>query len=763
MHPTRGLSLFVGATLICLGLTAASLRAQGRIIIEPPVRPAPRPGPGQTKLILKALNVHAEITDGVAVTTVSQTFQNPHRRQVEGVYIFPLPDDVAVGEFSMTVNGKTLHGEVLDADTARKTYEDIVRRMRDPGLLEYLGSRLFRARIFPIPPRGQVDVRLNYSQTLTEQAGLGLYRHPLRSGSQDTHTIDRLAVSVKLKSTLPLTTVFSPSHECDLTQPSDHEATVSYEATRVRPERDFLLYYQRKDATFGLALLTHRGAGEPGTFLLRVSPRVELDADQVLPKDIAFVIDTSGSMAGDKLAQAKRALTFCINNLGRDDRFNIYAFSSEVHPFRDRLVPANDDIKQAATDFADKLKSIGGTNIDAALRAALEDDPRDEQRVYLIVFLTDGQPTVGITDPQQIRDNVMKQNSRQVRFHVLGVGSDVNTHLLDKLAEATRGARDYCTEREDLELKLSNFVMRLAHPVLTDLILLIDGVQTSSVYPQQLPDLFRGNDLVVLGRYEGHGPASVRLKGNVRGGSHTIGYEGVFSKIETANDFLPRLWANRKVAYLLDQIRLHGRNKELIDEVVRLAKRYGIVTPYTSALILEDGTQVAGRELPPGTRRSSGGRSGSGGMYGGGRTGGVRRGRAGGGSTSDAERGGLMGPDKAVGQGAVLRSRELQYRKLAEVAPDASAAASAGSPAVRHVGDKAFMLVAGRWTDTTWDQKTEPHKITAFSDEYFELLAQHEQKEQLKKYLSLGDHLLIVLADRVYEIVPPEQQESSDE
>lgn len=752
---TQRVSLsLVTVLLVFFGGVFSTAHAQGLLyvdpetarILPPPERHIPWPGPtpGQTTLTLKRLNVQTTITDGVAVTTVAQEFQNPWAQQIEGTYVFPLPADVAVGDFSMTVGDKTLQGEVLDANKARATYEEIVRKLRDPGLLEYIGGRMFRARVFPIPPNSNVAIRLQYTQTLTETGGLGLFQHPLRCASANQPTIEQIAVSATLRSSLPLTTVFCPSHTCDILRPGDKEAKVSYEATNTRPERDFVLYYQRRDADFGLVMLTHRAAGEDGTFMLRISPRVDLSATDVLPKDIAFVIDTSGSMAGDKLVQTQKALTFCINSLRPEDRFNIYAFSTEVHPLRDKLVTADADVKTAAVKFTSELAATGGTNINNALLAALADNPQDAQRVYLVVFMTDGQPTVDVTDPAQIRKNVLEKNTQQTRFHVFGVGTDVNTTLLDSLADATRGARDYCTEKEDLELKLSAFVGRLAAPVLTDLKLTIDGVKTYDIYPSTLPDLFRGNDLVVLGRYGGEGTASVRLVGQVRDKRQELGYEGHFPKLGDDNAFLPRLWANRKVAYLLDQLRLHGDNKELVDEVVRLATRYGIVTPYTAALITEDSLAAgmsaspslirvlrAAPTLPPPMMAP--------GMPAGGQAARHRYDRAGG-----------------SGRAAVQQSVAVAQQKDAATAdavdvPAETLWSDGEAPQMRRVDEKTFILHDQRWTDAAWDEKQTPTKIEAFSTEYFALL---KEQPELRKYFALGPQVLVVLGDRVFETVP---------
>ncbi|MBI5863734.1 MAG: VWA domain-containing protein [Planctomycetes bacterium] len=743
MNASRGLA---GRPILGLAFTLAIVAVgygQGTIVIREPV-PHPRfpQRVTTTPLTVKYQRINVEITDGVAVTNVQQTFLNPLGTQVEGTYVFPLPDDVAVGDFSMTIDGKTLKGEVLEKDKARQTYEEIVRRTRDPGLLEFLGNRLYQASIFPIRPGGQLDVRIQYSAPLQEQGGLGSYQHPLRTQAQTAGTIDELSILVKLHSTQPLTSVFCPTHTCAISRPNDRDATVSFEQTHFRPERDFVLYYQRSDSQFGLSLLTHRQAGEDGYFLLRLSPRVELADAQIQPKDIAFVIDTSGSMNGEKLAQTKRALKFCINSLRAGDRFNIFGFSTDVRSFRESLVSVDDELKSAAVQYADKLEAVGGTNIHQALLAALAADPRDASRPYLIVFMTDGQPTVDVTDPNQILKSVAEKNAQRVRFHVFGVGTDVNTHLLDKLAEDTRGARDYCVEGEDLEIKLGGFVGRLSSPVLTDLKLALEGLGATDVYPQQLPDLFRGGDLVVMGRYRESGQRLVRLSGQLRGERKQLDFEGDFSAKQIGNDFLPRLWANRKVAFLLDEIRLRGSNKELVDEVVRLAKRFGIVTPYTSSLILEDDRPVAAGPPPimprrPGKAAPAGGRGGGGVIGGGGRFGGAE-------PASPA----------ASGEAAVQLSRRLRDAKSKEsIVPAESQDEEAGLQR-RSVGDRTFVLEDGRYTDLSWDRKAKPERVVAFSDAYFELLRKHEA---LAKYLALGDRVLVVLDGKAYEIVPAEK------
>jgi Ca-activated chloride channel family protein len=745
-------------TILVAAFSGTCAFAQGTVIIPEPV-PHPRwPNRVTTRpLELKYQRVDVQITDGVAVAEVTQTFRNPLPQPIEGTYVFPLPDDVAVGEFSMMVDGKTLRGEVLDKERARQTYEQIVRRARDPGLLELLGSRLYQASIFPIPPGGALGVKLQYSHPIPERGGLGLFRHPFRFDPHASGPVDELMVVVRLTSTLPLTSVFCPSHKCEVVRPNDHEATITFEQPQAMPDRDFALYYERKDAQFGLSLLTHRPAGEAGYFLLRISPRIELADDQVLPKDVAFVVDASGSMAAQKIEQARRALTFCINSLAPRDRFNVFSFATDVKPFRDTLVPADGEIRSAALEFVSKLTAVGGTNINDALLAALASDPRDDARPYMIVLITDGEPSVAVTDPDQILKNVEARNSRRVRFHVLGVGSKVNTHLLDKLAEINRGTRDYCTENEDLELKLSAFVSRLASPVLTDIRIVLDRLNATDVYPRTPPDLFRGDDVLVLGRYDGEGQRLVKVEGRARGESRVLTYEGEFPRMARENDFLPRLWATRKVAYLLDQIRLHGESRELKDEVVRLATRHGIVTPYTSALILEDERMLAGQPTQPvrrvyrieAERRAAPQARARYGAEDEGRFGKEGGARFGGGSIAPGA--------AATGEAAVEASKDLrQLQALGYMSDDADAVRSArgDSPQpIRHVGEKTFVFDAPtqRYLDSTWDGKLEPRKVVAFGDEYFALLA---EKPELAPFFALGERVLVIVDGVAYETVP---------
>ena len=254
-----GITLLAGASTEVLG--------DGFIVIERPIprpilppRPPrpPRPPPRLVPLAVKNHRVTCDITDGVAVIRIDQTFYNPNPRQVEGTYIFPLDDDIAVTGFSMFVGGREVKGEILDRDEARRIYESIVARMRDPALLEYAGTRMYRARIFPIPASGEVRVKLDYSQILTIDGGLVRYRYPLSTEKFSSKPLEQVSVLVNIDSKTPMKSVFCPTHTMSIVRKTDHQASASFEASNVKPDRDLVLYYTLSREDFGLALLTYR-------------------------------------------------------------------------------------------------------------------------------------------------------------------------------------------------------------------------------------------------------------------------------------------------------------------------------------------------------------------------------------------------------------------------------------------------------------------------------------------------------------------------
>lgn len=551
-------------------------------------------------IVYQRLNI--EIREQAAVTKVVQEFRNHTSNPLEAYYLFPLPKDAGVENFAMWVDGKKVEGEVVEANKARTVYEDVVRRLKDPGLLEHMGQNLWRVRVYPVPANGTQKIEISYSELVPSDAGVAEYRYPLRAGNKAFTTEQDFTVNVELHSQIPLKSVYSPAHDVSVSKKGDHKAVVSFEQTKYPLNRDFSLFWTVSEKDIGLSTLFHRPDKEDeGYFLALISPPSEPEVRNRVPRDVVFVVDTSGSMQGEKMEQAKGALKYCLNSLEKEDRFAVVEFSTSVRAFKDELAKADKNHIQEAVEWVDELTAKGGTAIDDALRAALQ-LRSDDNRNFTIVFLTDGLPTIGETNIGAILKNVDNRNTASTRIFTFGVGDDVNTHLLDQLAERTRSASVYVRANENIETKVSSFYAKVSHPVLTDLALKVvgDKVKLEQIYPPKLPDLFHGGQLTVLGRYKGDGDVVLRLTGSVGEEKRTFDHEVKFPKKETDHEFVSGIWARRKVGYLLDQIRINGEKSELVDEVVRLAKRYGIATPYTSYLVVPDEPQVA--QQTPGAR-----------------------------------------------------------------------------------------------------------------------------------------------------------------
>lgn len=572
-------------TLALIPVLAAAATAQGLVIpTEPDVPP----------LALTRHKVTVDIDHQAAVTTVEQVFQNNTERQLEAQYVFPVPKGAVLTRFTMLVNGKEQEGALVEKNEARRIYNQIVSRAQDPGLLEYIGSDVFRANIFPILPRSQQVITLRFSQIVPAEGSLVSYTYPVRASAKRGPTVHgEFSIEATLKSPAPLRNLYSPSHAVSISRKNDREARATFQARGAALDRDFQLFWGMDPKEVGLHVVTYRpDPSQPGYFMMLVSPDSERQAKRIIERDIVFVMDVSGSMAGEKIKQARNALKYCINSLNDGDRFNIVPFSSFAEPWKKELVGAAAERKNALA-FADSLLAQGGTDIAGALDAATS-FARTPSRPYYVMFMTDGKPTLGeTTDPKAILKKAEKAKG-DVRLFTWGVGYDVDTQLLDAMAETCGGVSEYVRPEEDIEAKVSAFYAKASRPVLTGLELAVvgDKVQLMNFMPRAIPDLHAGSQLVLMGRYTGTGDVALRLTGRVNEAAETFTYEASFSAEDRRHAFLEPLWAKRRIGVLLDQIRLHGESKELVDDVIRLSKEFGIQTPYTSYLILEDGRQM---------------------------------------------------------------------------------------------------------------------------------------------------------------------------
>src|SRR4051812_36906684 len=506
------LFLFAACALITGLFSAISVPAQG--IIVPivcdfrPCRPIPRPMPLPNVLPVKSIHLDTKINGQVATTHVEQIFTNNTQYTLEGTYFFPIPDAASIVEFAIWENGKRLSGEVRSREEARRIYDEIVRRQKDPGLLEYAGKDLFQASIFPIPANSDKKLELTYTQILKAESGTVSYRYPLGTGrnvympnpydgsfARSPQKFGSVSGRVEIIGKEALRNIYSPSHQLDVKRSGETKAVISFETNN--NDNDFQLFYGLSQEDFGLSLLTYREAGKDGYFLLMLSPKDNISENELVNKDIVFVLDTSGSMADEgKMDKARAALLFGIRTLRDGDRFNIINFAGEEHLMERDLINADASGKKRAEEFIKKLQPNGGTNINDSLTASLKQFDKNE-RPKMLVFMTDGLPTVGETNVEKIIANLKQSKNVDVRIFPFGFGYDVNTALLDRIGSENSGISDYIQPKEDLEVKVSNFFSRVSSPVLSDLDIDWSGVDVDMMYPRRLTDLFRGGQVAL--------------------------------------------------------------------------------------------------------------------------------------------------------------------------------------------------------------------------------------------------------------------------
>ena len=766
--------LLVAMCLVCL--SSSSALAIGLMIPDDArVRP----------FDVESHRVEVTINNTAAVTSIEQVFRNHTDRPLEATFVFPIPEGATVSDFSLWINGKKTRGAVLEKEEARAIYESIVRRVEDPGLIEYLDGKLFRASIFPIPAGGTQKLEIKFGQVLEKQGGLYRYHYPLAVGQEyvSATTEKDFTLTAKINGPIPITTVYSPSHKIGTHRKSDTEIVLGMEEMYATLDRDFELFLGFSRQDIGLNIMTHDPDGdgsEDGYFMLALAPRVEVKSHEEIGQTFTFVMDTSGSMAGDKIEQARQTLAFCLKRLRPQDTFNVIRFSTDVEVLFDDPVEASAKNIERGVAFAKALEPAGGTAIGPAMTRVFSQRTSKDQP-HQVIFVTDGIPTVGDTEPSDILKEVRKYKGK-ARIFTFGVGYDVNTSLLDGMASMAQGRSDYVKPGEELETAVSALHTRITSPVLTDIEIDFGDARVYDLYPSPIPDLFRGDQVVLFGRFRKGftSPVTVKGRAGLEKKRYTFGKDSgdpekgsgkrstPSASYEAPMEFLPKLWATRKVGFLLEQIRLNGEQQELKDEVIRLSKKFGLVTPYTSFLAVDDseferrqpsladrgdGLQGNGesgsdrdvlldkvdrpqREAPEATASSGKGRIGGGGVR--------RPAKKSAAEPSSAPSFG--GFDADTGEESVAASESMRdYKEKSVVEEDERVSR-------KWVSGRTFEYQDGFWIEDglSLEEGSKFTEVEAYSKSYFKLLKRHRE---LARILKLGPQVVVKLDGKVYKFV----------
>ncbi len=713
--------LVLSIVALSLVLPVLPAHADG-IIIPPPMPPDVLTDPQW--LTIRYHHVDITIDNQIATTHVDQVFVNDGSQIAEGTYIFPLPKGAAVNDFVMWVDGEPIEARVLEQAEARRIYDDIVRAVRDPALLEYIGRDLVQANVFPIAPGDTRRIELEYTQVLEVDQGLVSYVYPLDTERFSAHPLEEVVITVDVTSNDDIAAIYSDTHDIAISRDGKRHFRAGYEAYDILPDTDFSLRYGLANDEINVNLLTYRAsAAERGFFALLIAPPIEVDTARIIPRDIILVLDQSGSMDGEKWDQARKAAAYVLENLNPEDRFNLIAFSTGWRVYADAPQPPDEAARAIA--WINDMEALGGTDINGALLEAMH---YVGERPAVLIFLTDGLATEGDTiETGEILANLTAAAPPNLSIFAFGVGYDVDTMLLDSLVQAHSGVSTYVRPGARIDDAVRSLYAKIGAPVLSDVTLDFGDIIVEEFYPTApLPDLFAGTQIILVGRYRDGGTTDLRLSGTVNGREAHFSYTDLtFPHNAGGESFIPRLWATRRIGDLLNQIRLHGEDQELIDSVIQLSIRYGIITPYTSFLITEDdifteeGRDKAARDL----------------------------------STHEFD---------ASGERAVDEAEAVQSLSQAPAAPTngggmggswADGDGAEGYETMRIINAKTFVYRDGVWIDTTYDPEryTETEQIVFFGAAYFDLLA---AIPELGDYFTLGERLIVIYDGTAYEVVP---------
>jgi Ca-activated chloride channel family protein len=679
-----------------------------------------------------------------------QTIKNTGPAPLEIDYLTPLPQEGQVLGLTLLADGQELTGQVYDKEKAFEIYRQIVSQLKDPALMEYAGRGLVRARIFPIPAGQSRTLELSLKYLLPKDADLITLAFPLDGPLTAGKTVGSQDIRVEIVKTPNLTNVYSPVAEVETSLGTD-QAKATFSAKTSPALSNFLLYLKTaKTPMGGLVLSNQPEPDEDGFFLFLAEPAITTDStSKAQSKNVIFALDTSGSMNGRKFKQAVAALEFVLERLNPDDTFNLVEFNTLVSSWRPepaKMTPVN---RQEALKYLRNLRAQGSTNIEKALETSLK--MVESAKPSYLLFLTDGEATAGQTEELPLASLAEKNNPQRARIFSFGVGDDVNSRLLDRFSTGSGGYTIYVKPEENIEEKVGTFFNKLTSPVMTKPVLTA-SLPVNRLIPQDMPDIFQGSQAIMVGRYPKGGAATFKLTGLIDGKPVTFEYPVSLAEgPQPDRDFLPQLWAQRRVGAIIDYIDLNSQVKdpastqwvkeyqELANELLSLSKKYGILTPYTSFLALEKtdltaqvaNTQTATRNLKIIEETT--------------------------GSSANAQRGlkqdFLASPTAKPAPRSPVEAK-AKLEAMAALDMEASHAEPSELNPPRQLGGKTFFLKDGQWRDSelTEEDLKNAQVITQLSDEYFTLAKELAPERQ--SWLSQAEPVVFKQGQKVYLIEP---------
>jgi Ca-activated chloride channel family protein len=709
--------------ILVSALSAAMLlpsAASAQVLIDPPLEPMPPVPclegcwfPPGTVAQLDRIEADIEVVDGSVEARYRFELSNPVPDTdfvggpgAEGRIVFPVPPGSSVSDLLLSGGPETLEGTLLDADEATLLYEDIVRRLIDPALLRSLEGDLYEVRAFPVPPGEERQVSFTVTTPLLAEGETALVSLPWsRMSPRPASGLVNVDVDVPWE----VRSAIAPGFELDEERHGDGTLELGWESpSSWTPDTDFRLHLSGGEGLLDTRLLAHREDGEDGYFSLLFAPVLETDA--AVARDIVLVIDRSGSMEGEKMQQAIDAAAYVLEHLGADDRFAVVDFSRSVRTFDDETRPAAD--AEAGLDYVRDLTAGGNTNIAGALERAMAF--LDGERPGTVIFLTDGLPTVGIDSAEGILELAEEAAPERTQLFAFGVGYDVDTILLDSLARAFVGSSHYVAPEERIDTEVARLYEQVSTPVLSDVSIAIDGVETWDLAPIEVPGIFAGTQVMLTGRYSGDGRARVTVTGDTAEGRETFSYEVSFPEESEDDPAIAQLWAQRRVADLLTELRIEGQRDSLIAEIVDIATRFGIVTPYTAYLAQEPELALRDEAAVDALRQSSS----------------------------------AMAEEPAAGQAAVERAKAVNDLYAGDVNAPAP-----GGEAVRRLGTHAFYLIEGVWTRDDFEAGSEAPEIEVGSPAFLDLVV---EDPDLAEAAALGERVITRGPDGWLTLVWPE-------